>query len=80
MSVGTSHTHDTLELRASQVSDVSALISPVRHSIHCPSLYTLAVAGTQVSDVTEVSTYQSLHALNISKTRVSGVFALTTHQ
>jgi Leucine-rich repeat (LRR) protein len=61
----------TLDLRATEVSDVSALAS-------CQSLHTLDLWGTQVSDVSELASCRSLHTLDLSCSKVSDVSALAS--
>jgi hypothetical protein len=63
----------TLDLRETEVSDVSALAS-------CQSLHTLVLARTPVSDVSALASCQSLHTLNLAQTRVRDVTGLASCQ
>jgi hypothetical protein len=63
----------TLDLRETDVSDVSALAS-------CQSLHTLNLAHSRVSDVSALASCQSLHTLNLAHSRVSDVSALASCQ
>jgi hypothetical protein len=84
-----------LDLRKTEVSDVSALascqslhtlnlsqtrVSDVSGLASCQSLQTLNLCGTQVSDVSVLASCQSLHTLHLWGTQVSDVSVLASFQ